>query len=310
MHRRTTALSLTAIVGLSAGLATPAYADVVSISDTSEIAHFDASTLQQPENLALAPDGSIYLTFNRSREVGRLSRNGELTILTTLPQDTAGRAIVSGIVRMSDGSLYVNYNAGSQSGIWRITADGKTVQQVVAIPAAGWLNGLAYDARQHALYATDSTLGAVWKISLTDDTASIWAQDAQLQPTTASGKGANGLKIHGGVMWVSNTTQGTLLRIPINPNGTAGTVSVAAKGVTGIDDFAFASDNEVVAAQNSITQASIVDVDTGAHTTVLTAANGLSGPTSVAVLGHTVYIASGAYFTGTDPNLIEGILVK
>ena len=117
MHRRTAALSFTAIIGLSAGLAAPAHADVVSISDTSEIAHFDASTAQQPENLALAPDGSVYLTFNRSREVGRLSRDGELTILATLPQDTAGNAIVSGIVRLSDGTLYVNYNAGSQSGL-------------------------------------------------------------------------------------------------------------------------------------------------------------------------------------------------
>lgn len=310
MHRRTTALSLTAAVGLFTGFAAPAHAESIAISDTTEIAHFDVSALQQPENLALAPDGSIDLTFNRSREVGRLNQDDELTILATLPQDTTGSAIVSGIVVMGDGTMYVNYNAGSQSGIWRIPTDGGTPQQVVAMPAAGWLNGLAYDAQQGALYATDSTLGAVWKISLTDDTASIWAQDTQLQPSTASGKGANGLKVHDGDVWVSNTTLGTLLRIPISQNGAAGTVSVAAQGVTGIDDFAFASDSQVVAAQNSLSQASVIDVNSGVHTTALTAADGLSNPTSVAVLGDTVYIASGAYFTGTDPNLLEGTLVK
>lgn len=180
----------------------------------------------------------------------------------------------------------------------------------MAVPAAGWLNGLAYDAQQHALYATDSTLGAVWKISLADDTASIWEQDTQLQPATAFGKGANGVKIQDGDVWVSNTTLGTLLRIPISRNGTAGTVSVAAQGVTGIDDFAFASDGEVVAAQNQVSEASVIDVRTGVHATVLTAANGLSGPTSVAVRGNTVYITSGAYSTGIDPNLLEGTLVK
>ena len=87
--------------------------------------------------------------------------------------------------------------------------------------------------------------------------ARLRAQDTQLQPATASGKGANGLKIEDGDVWVSNTTLGTLLRIPISRNGTAGTVSLAAQGVTGIDDFAFASDSQVVAAQNAVSQASI-----------------------------------------------------
>jgi hypothetical protein len=37
---------------------------------------------------------------------------------------------------------------------------------------------------------------------------------------------------------------------------------------------------------------------------VLTGADGLQNPTSLAVRGHTVYIASGAYFTNEDPNLL------
>ncbi|HWG27455.1 hypothetical protein [Actinospica sp.] len=312
MHpRRTAALATVTLIGLTAGLGTPAHAaDTVSITDPHEVAHFDVSTLRQPENLVLEPNGSVDLTFNRALEVARVSPDGSLTILASLPQDAAGNAIVSGIVRMADGTLYVNYNAGSQSGIWRIPPNGGTPRQVVAIPGAGWLNGLAYNPEQHALYATDSSLGLVWKISLADDTASIWAQGTQLQPTTASGKGANGLKVQDGAVWVSNTTLGTLLRIPIERDGTAGTTSVAAQGITGIDDFAFAPDGEVVAAQNAASEASIVNVQTGAHTIVLTAADGLSNPTSVAIRGNTVYIASGAYFTRTDPNLLEGTLTE
>jgi hypothetical protein len=111
-------------------------------------------------------------------------------------------------------------------------------------------------------------------------------------------------------VWVSNTALGTLLRIPIERDGTAGATSVAAQGVTGIDDFAFAPEGEVVAAQNALSEASIVNVRTGAHTIVLTAADGLSNPTSVAIRGNTVYIASGAYFTRTDPNLLEGTFTE
>jgi hypothetical protein len=311
MRRRTTALTTVALIALTAGLSAPAYAaDTASITDPHELAHFDVSAQQQPENLVLEPNGSVDVTFNRALEVARVSPDGSVTVLAALPQAAAGNAIVSGIVRTADGTLYVNYNAGSQSGIWRIPPNGGTPRQVVAIAGASALNGLAYDPGQQALYATDSSLGAVWKISLGRDIAEIWAQGTQLQPTTATGKGANGVKVQDGAVWVSNTTLGTLLRIPIEPDGTAGTTSVAAQGVTGIDDFAFAPDGEVVAAQNALSEASIVNVRTGAHILVLTAADGLSNPTSVAIRGNTVYITSGAYFTRTDPNLLIGTLTR
>ncbi|WP_328629963.1 hypothetical protein OHA88_11970 [Streptomyces sp. NBC_00353] len=53
------------------------------------------------------------------------------------------------------------------------------------------------------------------------------------------------------------------------------------------------SDNEVALAGPS-----------GGHTVVLTGADGLENPTSVAVRGNTTYIASGAYFTNNDPNIL------
>jgi len=41
----------------------------------------------------------------------------------------------------------------------------------------------------------------------------------------------------------------------------------------------------------------------GTHTILLTAADGLSNPTSVAIRGETIYAQSAAW-TGTDPNLL------
>jgi sugar lactone lactonase YvrE len=209
-------------------------------------------------------------------------------------------------VRAPDGSLYVNYNAGSRSGIWRIAPRGGTPVQVVATPDVKVLNGLALDRGQDALYATDSTAGTVWKISLKTGTASLWAQGAELDRSTvnSSGFGANGIKVHDGAVWVSNTDQGTLLRIPIGAHGTAGAVTTVAQGLTAIDDFAFTGHGDtVLAAQNYVSKVSLVQPD-GTHQTVLTATDGLSNPTSVAVRGSTAYVASGAYFTHVDPNLL------
>jgi sugar lactone lactonase YvrE len=310
-HHRTAVLGAVTLLALTAGLGTSAYAaETVSISDPHITANFDLSAEQQPENLVLLPNGSVDLTFNRARQVAQLSPDGTLTILAPLPQDAAGNALATGIARTADGTLYVNYVAGSQSGIWRIPPNGGTPQQIVSVPDSVGLNGLAYDATENALYATDSSLGVVWKISLADDTASIWAQGTPLQAGTASGKGANGLKVHDGAVWVSNTTLGTLLRIPIEPDGTAGTTSVAAQGITAIDDFAFAPDGEVVAAQDGISEVGVVNLRTGTDTIVLTAADGVSNPTSVAVRGNTVYITSGAYLTRVDPNLLVGTLTR
>jgi hypothetical protein len=103
---------------------------------------------------------------------------------------------------------------------------------------------------------------------------------------------------------VSNNSQGTLLRIPIKARGTAGAVTTVAQGLTAIDDFAFTGAGDtVLAAQNFVSEVSLVHPD-GTSEIVLTATDGLSNPTSVAVRGSTVYVTSGAYFTRLDPNLL------
>jgi hypothetical protein len=306
-YRRHALLSVVALTGFAATpVAMPAFASTTSLSDVREVAHFDVTTFQQPENITLEPSGAADVTFNRARQVARVGTDGSVLILATLPAPATGTAAASGIVRAADGSIYVNYNAGSQSGIWRIPRGGGTAVQVVALPAVKVINGLAIDQGADALYATDSNSGTVWKVSLRTGTASVWAQGPDLQPaaTSTSGLGANGIKVHDGEVWVSNTDKGTLLRIPLGPHGRAGTVTTVAQGLTAIDDFAFiGSGDTVIAAQNFVSQVSLVHLD-GTHQTVLTATDGLSNPTSIAVRGATAYVASAAYFTHVDPNLL------
>jgi hypothetical protein len=281
------------------------------LSDPTIIVHFDIGALQQPENITLEPDGSAVVTFNKARQVARVSTNGVVTILAMLPAPASGTAEASGIVRATDGTLYVNYNAGVLSSIWRIPPNGGLPSQFAALPDVAALNGLAIDESESDLYVTDSTNGAVWKISLRPGMAgavTLWAQGAPLQRTASAPEGANGIKVHNRAVWVSNTAQGTLMSIPINEDGTAGTITTKATGLTAIDDFAFTGSGDVVAAQNFVSEASIVYQD-GSHVTVLTSSDGLSNPTSIAIRGTTVYVASGAYFAQVDPNLMVAHLI-
>jgi sugar lactone lactonase YvrE len=187
-----------------------------------------------------------------------------------------------------------------------VPAKGGTPVEVAALPDAVFLNGLALDSAANVLYATDSTLGKVWKIPLSTGTPSVWAQGADFErnATGSSGFGVNGIKVHGGAVWVSNTDKGTILRVPIGKDGAAGTAVTKVTGLSAVDDFSFTgSGDQLLAAQNFVNTVSLVGSD-GTHVAVLTSADGLENPTSTAVSGSAVYVASGAYFTHTDPNLV------
>lgn len=300
-HRHSALLGVLVLAGIVT--AVPGQAATPPLSHPVEVAHFDVNALQQPENITLEPNGAADVTFNGARQVARIGRDGSVTILRTLPAATTGPSGATGIVRADDGTLFVNYNAGAQSAIWRLGRHG-TAAPFTPLPAAKFLNGLALDRFADTLYATDSATGTVYQVQLRTGRAVVWAQGGPLLPTAAVGFGSNGIKVHDGAVWVSNTAQGTLLRIPIGRHGTAGPISTVARGLAGIDDFTFTGFGDtVLAALNSQSEVSLVHPGGSSHI-VLTAADGLSNPTSLAVRGSTVYVASAAYATRVDPNLL------
>ncbi|CAL9492213.1 hypothetical protein SUDANB120_03276 [Streptomyces sp. enrichment culture] len=287
----------------------PAGPSAFRLSNPQVIAHYSHEDGQTPENITLDPDGSAYLTFALARQVAHADTGGHTRVIATLPEAApartpgAGAAAVTGIVRTHDGSLYVPYVTGTdRTGIHRIRPDG-TVGLFARLPADGHANGLALDRRHGLLYAADSRLGTVWRISLHDASVTAWAAGAPLQPLTSAG--ANGIKVHHGAVWVSNSDRGTLLRIPVREDGTAGAVETHATGLAGIDDFAFAGDGKtVVAALPASDEVVLVRAD-GTRSTLLTRRDGISGPTSVAVRDGRVYVASAsALAADKDPNLL------
>ncbi|MEU1408274.1 hypothetical protein ABZ471_39245 [Streptomyces sp. NPDC005728] len=296
---------------MSTRAAVPATGHEPIVTDSRVVAHFGLAAGQTPENIALEGDGSADLTFALARQVAHVTPDGKTRILATLPSvaqpDTPllHSAAVTGIVRTHDGTLYVNYATGTQeTGIWRIPGDGGTPVQIAELPPRGLPNGLALDERNGVLYAADSVQGIVWRVPTSGGTATAWAQGTELQPLSASGYGVNGIKVHRDAVWVSNTDRGSLLRFPVGPDRSAGSVQTRATGLDGIDDFAFPGNgSSVLAALNRSSEIVLVRRD-GTHTVVLTPDDGLSNPTSVAVRGRTLYLPSAAFVTRQDPNLV------
>lgn len=306
-----------------------------TVTDPHVLAHFDFAAGQTPENIALEPDGSADLTLAFARQVARVDRHGGTRILATLPAvanpqtPVLGAAIVTGLARAEDGTLYVNYVTGTpETGVWRIAPDGSAPEQIAQLPADGLPNGLALDEDCGTLYTADSALGTVWRVPVDGGEPTAWATGAALEPTPQLPFGANGLKLHDGAVWVSNTAHGTLLRIPFGHehehehghgqepghghDRTAGPVETRATGLTAIDDFAFTGHGDtVLAALNTVHELALVRAD-GSHKTVLTAKDGLQNPTSVAVHAKNVYVNSAAFYVqpNPDPNLLLARISK
>ncbi|GAA2195671.1 hypothetical protein [Streptomyces bangladeshensis] len=318
--RTRTGLLATAVAAALAVTATgPAGAAPVSTSGPAAavrfVAHLDLNDGQRPENITLEPGGGAVVTFAYSRQVARITPDGRVHVLTTLPEPPAGSVtpaltspFLGGVVRTHDGTLYFLYATGSSdlTGLWRLRPGG-TPQRIAALPAGGLPNGLALDERGGLLYAADSVLGTIWRVPVSGGTPTAWSTAPEL---AADGfLGANGIKVHDGAVWVSNLDRGTVLRVPVTRRGTAGPVQTRATGLVDIDDFAFTGRGDtLLAAINKDNEVARVEPG-GRHTVVLTAADGLQGPTSLAVRGSTAYVASAAYFTDDDPNLLSARIV-
>lgn len=305
------AAAVTTLTPASASASASTASASAPLSDARIAAHFDLTKGQTPENVALAPDGSAYVTFAKGRQVAEVSPTGAVRILATLPAPADGGVhtpalgfpLTLGIVRAQDGTLYFLYATGTAdlTGVWRLRPGGQP-QRIAALPANGLPNGLALDPCSHTLYVTDSVLGTIWSVPTGGGTATAWSTAPELAATGFLG--ANGLKIHNGAVWATNLDQGTVLRIPVLRGGRAGTVHTEATGLVGIDDFAFTGHgDQLLAALNGPGEVALVQPD-GSHSLVLTSADGLQNPTSIALRGDTVYVLSAAYLTAQDPNLI------
>jgi len=301
---------------LSTAVATgPAAAASAPLSHPGVVAHFDLAAGQTPENIVVGPDGSTDVTFVGSRQIAHVDVHGRTTVLATLPLPAdggvntpiTGAAVPTGIARAADGTLFVAYAAGDSrsTGLWRVRPGGEP-QRIAALPATSFPNGIALDGTSKNVYIADSSLGTVWKVPVRGGAARRWATDPALDRTSFAG--ANGLKFHGGAVWVTNTDEGTLLRIPVSGRGSAGAVQVRATGLTNVDDFAFTGrGDQAFAALFGSSQVVLVRAG-GGHRVVLDGSDGLQNPTAVAVLDSTVTVGSSARQTGTDPNLLAAHL--
>jgi hypothetical protein len=264
---------------------------------------FDQTLGENPENLVLDRSGNVYVTLLPAHTVVRLDEYGRVARVVMPGGLTAGIAISP--LHPDRLTVAVSSPDAAVAGLWIVPlaafSGGATPSRAVALPPESFLNGITYDGEGN-LYVADSNLGRIWRVSRDSDAAVIWLSAPALAPSGATDSGirlpgANGVKLAGGRIWISNTSTSTLLSAPIAPDGSPGELAVAFDHLFEIDDFLITPRGEIVAALNGASQ--VVSISPDGQIRVLEdAATGARNPSAVALSGQGgIYVTNAAFLT-------------
>ncbi|MGW0803374.1 hypothetical protein [Nonomuraea sp. NPDC002799] len=248
---------------------------------------FDYRAGEMPENIVVLADGTICATllmagavWLSSGESERVAPEGADAITVGLASDAGHRLYAA--VRSADDNV---------AGIWRRTAPRRWSRFAAADTRAG-LNGITF-AEDGTLFAADSVHGEILCCPPGQDTLRRWLVDERLAPTSredaVSATGVNGLKVWDGALWATNTAQGTVLRIGIKGEHPDEITQVHA-GIPA-DDFAFDSSGALYLAVHPRDTVLRITPD-GVRTVLATEADGLDGPSAIAVVGDGLLVTS------------------
>src|SRR5688572_20190386 len=258
--------------------AAPAHA-----AEIETLVTFDLGAGELPEGVAIDHRGNIFVSLTAPvSEIRKIAPDGEQTTLVDLGLGGFGPL---GLAVDARGNVYAaaaSFDPATQ-GVYRITSDG-TATRLPGTEAIALPNGIAFDQRGN-LYVADST-GAVWRIPRGGE-AEVWSDDPLLLGDGSAGAGvpigANGITFRTpNEIVVGNTDLGTLVSIPILPDGSAGdaTVIVEDPAIFGIDGLTVDARGTIYAAV--IAQSTIVRIGVGGIETLADSDDGVVGASSIA----------------------------
>jgi sugar lactone lactonase YvrE len=252
-------------------------------ADVETIVSFNAGAGEFPEGLAVDKRDNVYVTLIAPiSDIRRFTPDGEESTLVHF--DVGGFGPL-GMATDAAGNVFVAVASTDPAtqGVYRVSQDG-TATRLPGTEALTFANGLAFDKRGN-LFVSDTAAGLIWRIPR-GGSAEVWLDDPLLVGTgelrAGVPIGVNGIAVDGKTVVAVNTEQGTLLRIPIQRDGSAGEPEIVSDdpALFGADGIALDVHGSVYVAVNA--QNTIVRVDGDEITTIADATDGINGASSVA----------------------------
>lgn len=201
-----------------------------AIVSAKTVAEFAAPTFL--ENIAVDKTGTLFVTSLEDGKIYQIAPGGAKREFARI----GGK--IAGITFDRKGNLLVTGWAGGKTpSVFRVAPNGMA-EVLTTIEGAAFLNGITHLGGDKFLIA-DSYRGAIWEFDAKTKKYGIWLEDAVLARSNPNNPfpGVNGLKRFGNVLYATNTERQTLLRIPLEAGGRAGTPKTLVEKING-DDFA------------------------------------------------------------------------
>ncbi|HKF19282.1 MAG TPA: SMP-30/gluconolactonase/LRE family protein [Candidatus Dormibacteraeota bacterium] len=193
------------------------------------------ATCPNPEGIAVDPTGNLYaasFAFAPVANVCVVSPDQRVVDVIPIPAGPAGDAALLGeLFEPSQGLYAVDFANGTAPNGRLLRIDPAT--HAITILATGFqaANAIAQD-RHRDLFVSDSFAGTITKVAPDGSSSQVWASSSLLTTKGFPPFGANGVAFDRNerFLYVANTGDSRVLRIPVEADGSAGPIEVFAQG--------------------------------------------------------------------------------
>lgn len=286
------------------------------------MAHFDANQAQLPEGLAVH-DQRAYVGFAPSGAIAAVDlKSGEVQSFAKLPSPVPNKGFMTGLA-FRGSTLFaalVSFAPEVQAGIYRVPAAGGAAHLFAHHANMLFPNGIA-PAKTGALYVTDSAAGSVFRVSTDGTTTEEWLHHELLRggkDACGAGQGvgvpfdigANGIALEAGALYVTNSDKATLVRVPIEADGRAGTPTLVAgpdcAQLSGADGVIIDRDGNFLVAANHLN--ALVRIDRKGRVETLFHGAPLDFPASLELVGGTLLTSNFSFLDAATPQAAPGLV--
>ena len=264
----------------------------VQAADRTDISFADKNIF--PESLTSSKDGAVYLGALGQDAVYRVAPKSGKAEVFIKPKSNGLQQVLGVFADDKSGTLYVcTSQTGGRNGAPVV---GETSLKAFNLKSGAFKasyafpggNGLCNDAavdKDGNVFATDTTQGRVLKLKKGGTAFETWASDRMLLAT------ADGIAVlSDGNIYVNSVGQSTLMRIPVNKDGSAGTITKLelSQPVMGPDGMRSVGGMKILLVEGGKLDEVTISGD---KANVRTIKDGMPGITAVTLVGNTAFLS-------------------